>query len=669
MLRVLGTIIGVILIVIVVAVVSGVAALLRTDWDGLRSPLQTAATAAAGRDVTIAGDIALHDLRPLTMTVHDVRVANIDAGSRPDMARIDRLTVQVKTRPLLSGSVELTEVRVGGADILLERAGGRANWSFGQKAQAKGGMTVPPLRQVAVDDSQLTYQSAGGTAWDARVTTLQLAAESPTDPLSVTLDGSIRDLPMTLDGTLGTLQGLRTNAADWPVDLTLSLGEARLSADGTISRPQTLESYTLNTKIDLPSPRPIASLMGAPGTQELSGLAAVAGTATLRDEDGRIGVPEFQATVGSSELSGDLMIGLSGNRPSVSGSLQAARLDPADFGAGPGGGGADAKENGDTGGGLIPDTPVPYSMLQAAQADLDVAIDTLVVGPRQVQDVQGHLGLQDGRLTVDLAQAKALQGSLSGTVTADSTTSPGSVSVDMTADQIALAALLAGGGQSGNLVQGPLDIETALRGRGATVRSLVASSDGRVEIVMDSGRINNLVVDIVGEGLINALMPNIGARSENVIRCAVARFDVADGIAESTALLLAMPKLTIGGRGAVDLGKARIDFLLRPETEDPSLVSLVAPVRIHGPVSNISVNLQTGGESAAALMGTTDPASLSVPVVGAGTGEGNSCLTALSAPGTGQGTAQETEQEAGQEAGQGTGAAGAKQQTEGSAED
>ena len=335
---------------------------------------------------------------------------------------------------------------------------------------------------------------------------------------------------------------------------------------------------------------------------------------------------------------------------------------PADFGAAPGNGdGGGDKGNGETGGGLIPDTPVPYSMLQAAQADLDLAIETLVVGPRQVQDVQGHLGLQDGRLTVDLAQAKALQGSLSGTLTADSTTSPGSVSVDMAADQIALAALLGGGGQSGNLVQGPLDIETALRGRGATVRSLVASSDGRVEIIMNSGRINSLVVDIVGEGLINALMPNIGARSENVIRCAVARFDVADGIAESTALLLAMPKLTIGGRGAVDLGKAQLDFLLRPETEDPSLVSLVAPVRIHGPVSNISVNLQAGGESAAALMGTIDPASLSVPVVGAGTGEGNPCLTALSAPGG--------DQEAGQEAGQGTGAAGAKQQTEGSAED
>ena len=227
MLRVLGTIIGVILIVIVVGFVSGVAALLRTDWDGLRGPLQTAATAAAGRDVTIAGDIALHELRPLTMTVHDVRVANIDPGSRPDMARIDRLTVQVNTRPLLSGSVELTEVRVGGADILLERVGGQANWSFGQQGQAKGGMTVPPLRQVEVEDSQLTYQSAGGTAWDAQIATLRVTADSPTDPVSVALDGSIRDLPMTLDGTLGTLQALRANAADWPVDLTLSLGEAR----------------------------------------------------------------------------------------------------------------------------------------------------------------------------------------------------------------------------------------------------------------------------------------------------------------------------------------------------------------------------------------------------------------------------------------------------------
>src|SRR5690606_2305191 len=124
------------------------------------------------------------------------------------------------------------------------------------------------------------------------------------------------------------------------------------------------------------------------------------------------------------------------------------------------------------------------------------------------------------------------------------------------------------------------DIE--LSGTGNSVAALLGSADGSVAVGMGRGRISNLIMELAGLDIAEALKFLITKDRQVPIRCAFADFGVADGVMTSRALAFDSTDTIIIGEGTVDLGQEQLDLLLRPRPKDRSILSLRSPLRIGG---------------------------------------------------------------------------------------
>src|SRR5580658_296291 len=128
---------------LIVLAVAGIAVLVaRFDPNRFKPQIIAAVRSATGRELTIGGRIALSlSLQP-TLEVSDVGFSNPPGFSRPQMATLHKLELQLALIPLLSKRVQIEQLVLQQPDILLEtNAQGQSNWKFGS-AGTPG--TTPP---------------------------------------------------------------------------------------------------------------------------------------------------------------------------------------------------------------------------------------------------------------------------------------------------------------------------------------------------------------------------------------------------------------------------------------------------------------------------------------------------------------------------------------------
>lgn len=97
-----------------------------------KAQIETSASAALGRDVTLLGEPRLSILPTISAQIDGAEVSNPDGFSDPLMIEAGTLRAHVKLWPLLSRRVEISKVTLDDATIRLERlSDGRVNWQFG----------------------------------------------------------------------------------------------------------------------------------------------------------------------------------------------------------------------------------------------------------------------------------------------------------------------------------------------------------------------------------------------------------------------------------------------------------------------------------------------------------------------------------------------------------
>ena len=93
-----------------------------------------AVKSSTGRDLALNGPIRLKPSLWPTLEMRDVALSNPPGFSRPQMATLDRLDLQLALLPLLHSRVEIDRLVLGKPDILLEtNAQGQPN--FGNQQQ------------------------------------------------------------------------------------------------------------------------------------------------------------------------------------------------------------------------------------------------------------------------------------------------------------------------------------------------------------------------------------------------------------------------------------------------------------------------------------------------------------------------------------------------------
>jgi uncharacterized protein involved in outer membrane biogenesis len=121
-----------------------------------------------------------------------------------------------------------------------------------------------------------------------------------------------------------------------------------------------------------------------------------------------------------------------------------------------------------------------------------------------------------------------------------------------------------------------------LTGKGNSVGSLLASSNGKLGLVVAGGEVSKLMMEKIGLHLWEILSLNLTGDRLVKLRCAVADFDVKQGRMTASALVFDTQVTTLIGTGTIDLGHETLDLTLNPRTKKTSPLALTSPIYIRG---------------------------------------------------------------------------------------
>lgn len=178
-----------------------------------------------GRDLTIDGKVEIHFFPVPSLVAENIRVSNMEKGSRPDMVRVRHAEGRIALKPLLHGKIQIRSLTFSGADIFIETdAAGTGNWTFHADEKMSGNNLQLPeivLDKLHIEDSILTYHD-GKRRFEKQLAIAQLTLLGQTDGDRIDLTSSIDGRQFGVQGTTGRLEAWLANPVSLPFDVTLS---------------------------------------------------------------------------------------------------------------------------------------------------------------------------------------------------------------------------------------------------------------------------------------------------------------------------------------------------------------------------------------------------------------------------------------------------------------
>ncbi len=634
------------LIVLAVAAVAVLFA--RFDPNSFKPQIIAALQSATGRELTIGGRIGLSlSLQP-TLEVSDVGFSNPPGFSRPQMATLQKLEVQLALIPLLSRHVEIERLVLQQPDILLKtNAQGQPNWQTGA-AGAPGAAPPPPPSSPSASPQGSPPASPSGTAAAAppphialsslkieggtlamrdatgHTTTLTLkqliATESaPNAPLHLAIDATYNGAPVSLSADTGSLAGLLGGgSARWPIKLAAIAAGAKFTVDGTMGQASEGHGLAATMTANIPD---LAALSPLAGT-ELPPLKTIAAQFKLADTKGGtdVALTDLTLTLPQADLAGSLSL-QSGAPPVITATLTSKRIDLDALGkslaaVAPAGAGnqtapaAPARQSGR----VATDTALPLDAFRLADGTIQLAVDNLRTGGQDYKSVKLHAVVKAGKLTLDPVTLEAPGGQLNVTATVDASQPVPTVTLTLRAPALALQPLLAALGKPGS-ASGTLELRADLRGAGDTPHAIAASMDGAIGAAVEKGQIDSaLLGGLLSHLLQQTDLSKLGSKAGmSALNCAALRIDATHGIGTLRALRLDTSTLGLTGSGTLDFGTESLDLHLRP-TAGLAGTTVAAPLTVKGTFADPSIQPDVVGTV------TGNAATAARLALGAGTG-------------------------------------------------
>jgi uncharacterized protein involved in outer membrane biogenesis len=614
-----------------VLVIAGLVFFATFDPNQYKGLIEAKAREATGRELAIKGPIRLSlSLRP-TLIVEDLTFANMAGGARPEMVTAKRLEIALEIMPLITQrQIAVDSLKLSGADLLLEiDRTGHANWQFGPAAPsapssaaanapsqpARGPM--PIVRSIAIADSTIAYRDdATGKERTLSIGRLQVSPGASIIPIDAA--GALDAVPFEIKGSVGA--GVLAGAQHFPVTLSGRVLGFDLAIDGELGQ-------TFKAKISAGDLKPLGTALGS----ALPDIGAVKIDTTIAGPLTAPVLNPLTIAIGDTELAGDVAVKLGGARPSVAANLTSKRLDLAAFTGGKKAAAtppADAKNAGGKSAALFSTSPLPFDVLKAVDASLKLEVASLALSSVTLEGVSATVTLANGLLTAKPVAAGIAGGHMTFDLALDAAHQ--TLSIDMIGQQIATDQLLKELGFAPYLTA-KADLSAKLNGHGDSAHAIASSLAGTSALTVGPGALaGSLIQSGLGEA-VKLIAP--GGGNEARLTCAVAHFDLANGVATPHPLVIETSDIIVGGSGTIDLGREMLDLKMTPRPLSASLGKFAVPFRIAGPLTAPSIQPDAAGiaETAASIASGSSslkPLAGLLPFGGAGTAAGASGNTA-----------------------------------------
>jgi hypothetical protein len=422
--------------------------------------------------------------------------------------------------------------------------------------------------------------------------------------LGVEAAGSVGGVPLTVSGTVGSVEGLAFGGAPVPVKVAATTSGGRATVEGVVSRVWEMKGVDVGVRAEVADPVAMGRVLGValPG----GGPWVVEGR--VKDVEGGYALDPMQVTVGGNTLTGRVAVDLGAERPRVVAELAAPLLDlTTSTGSATPVIEQAAEPTGATrAGGVFSTTPLPLTGLAAADAQMSLSLDMLAL--REHADIGGvsvKALLADGRLTVEPIELRMPGGTLTGNVRLDA---KGGVSVELTGSGIDLGALVTILGGKARATGGSTDVRVDLRSKGRSLHEWAANLGGTIRIVVGPGRLEGEELDL-GLGVMKKILTLINPFHKEdkftELRCAVVNVTLDRGVVALTQrIVLVTTKLSAVASGTVDLGREVLDLDVYTKAAlslSAGVSNFAGIVKVSGPLSKPSFSLAAKGAATTSL--------------------------------------------------------------------
>ena len=498
--------------------------------------------------------------------------------------------------PLLSKRVVVEAIELDGASVtLIKRTDGKLNiddltakdtGTAAQPAQAAGPTT--PLQidiaSVKISNANLVWrdeQSGETTTLSGfDLATGRIVGDTATQAWSV------EALNLAAAGKRG---------AD-TIALTLSVPKLALADDP--GRSLTLDKIAGSLEVASPK-MPMKSLTLPLDGQLRAELAkeAASGALSTRFDDSNIALKFDVAKFSPLDLGFDLAI----DRLNVDKYLPPERPAAANEGVPPSGGAAASAR----------DEKIDLTALKGPNVHGALRIGQFQANKLKMADVKAKIALAGGKLDVAPHSMKLYGGALTGALSVSANGNAITLRESLTGIDInPLLKDLA----DQDLIEGHGDVRLDVTTRGDTVAALKQALDGTAAVALKDGALKGINL----AQSFRELKAMVSRKEEAVQKAKAtdqtdfseltASFKINDGVAHNEDFAAKTPFLRLGGAGDIDIGKSRIDYVLKATVVETSggqggkelehLRGVTVPVRASGPFDQLTYQIEFGKISA-----------------------------------------------------------------------
>lgn len=606
------------------------------QWNWLRGPIGSWASARYDREIALNGDLDVHlfSLTP-SARVQGLRIGGPDWALEQDTLRVADLQASVRLGALLAGRIEMPRVIITRPEIVLIAAeDGRLSWVLDPDKTDDQGMKIPLINHLVIRDGRLSLDELKR---DLTLRATLSAREGSDGQAGFHLDGrgTMNGTPLRLEVRGGPFINIRRDRP-YGFKAELSGVGSTLIADGSITRPFDLGQFTAALSLQGRDMADLYLLTGitTPNTPpyRLSG--------TLKRDDTVFTFNDVSGRVGTSDLSGDLKVDKVGDRRRVDADLRSNLLDIDDLSAVLGGtprvtASGDTVTTSGAGAKLLPTAPLNVERLRVMDGTLRYRAARVKRNELDIRQVDLGADLKDGILKLDPVSFDFNRGSLNGTARINANRDTPYTTADFRLRGYPLESIVPAR-DGAPVVTGSALGRARLEGPGASVHEFAANSTGTLSLVVPQGRMRAAFAELLGINVTAGLGKLLsGDTGSSEIRCAVADFTVRRGIATARTFVVDTTPVLARGAGTIDLGAETMNLRIDGETKQPRLIRLWSPITLRGPLTAPAIGIEGGAVAGqvglgAALGALINPLIALLPFVDPGLAEDANCGALIS---------------------------------------
>lgn len=541
------------------------------DLSYMRAEIAGEIRTTIGREVNISGPITLGVSFIPYLSVFDLSIANEPWGKAKSLLSIGKMNVRVRLIPLLSGGIDIASVDAENVILNLEINGGnQKNWGL----TVAGNSEYPMLDNIKFKNIEINYSD---------VRDLQPKYKMYLDDIKFDIDDN--EAVFDISGKFGEdeIRAMVKAEPFYAIDASISRRfnidatafGITVSADGAAVFP--LHNTATQAKFLMRAPKGLKQSLSVFDI-ELPDFGAFEAKGNIVGGNDAVKFVDLLISAGNSDLDGAVFVHTDAQPLRLTAKLHSALLDVSPLLE------TDEEKPMASRKRLFSDAPFDFKIPAQFNAGVRYAADKIRAENLDISNFKISTRLENGELKSNQFNFELAGGKITSEI---NHTTKGDIhffETKLLADSLDLTQLSKIFDWP-ETIEGRADLLFEGRSSGRSAASTAAVLQGRSYAQITDGKITNKLSSMMSGDVIDVFRRvasiAFGSKDEP-IDCALAAFNIKNGRALASSILLLTQQAAVTGSGTIDFPAEAWRLNLKPRPRDLSLVNLATEIRLRG---------------------------------------------------------------------------------------